>query len=108
MPRATTGSGRMRRRPCDPERVAAPAFESPPLAVTIVAGVQTNIGDVPMEAFPFLFDFSPAQDAERAGTGAVRPDRRRRRDQHPQDSVQLEVSFTVPDERRAAARRSAS
>jgi hypothetical protein len=85
-------------RDCDAVQVAAPAFESPPLAVTIIAGVQTNIGDVPMEAFPFLFDFSPAQDASAPApvqfdltvVDAVTNVR--------QDSVALEVSFSVPDE----------
>jgi hypothetical protein len=51
-------------RSCDPVQVAAPAFESAPLAVTIVAGAQTNLGRVPMDAFPFLYDFTPAQNTD--------------------------------------------
>jgi hypothetical protein len=82
---------------CDQTLVAAPAFESPPLSVTIVAGAQTNVGDVPMDAFPFLFDFSPAQGASAPApvqfaltvVDAVTNIQR--------DSVALEVSFDVPD-----------
>jgi hypothetical protein len=48
--------------PCDPVRVAAPAFESSPLAVSIVAGAQTNLGEVDIAALPFVSSFSPAQD----------------------------------------------
>src|SRR5215472_3676130 len=49
--------------PCDMMQLATPAFESPPLNVTIVGGTQTNIGSVPVDAFPFLYAFSPGQDA---------------------------------------------
>jgi hypothetical protein len=84
--------------PCDPVQLAAPAFESPPLHVTIVGGAQTNVGSVPIDALPFLYDFSPAQDSDApapvqfaltpvdAVTGIQ------------QSSVALEVSFTVPDQ----------
>lgn len=89
--------------PCDPMRVAAPAFESAAIPVTILAGVQTNLGDVPMDALPFLFDFVPAQ-----GTDAPAPVQfaltvvdaatniRR-------DSVELEVSFPAPEQPGATA-----
>lgn len=81
---------------CDPDRVASPAFESPPLSVTILAGVQTNLPEVPIVALPFLFDYSPPQDSMvvppfnflftvvDAVTG-IRP-----------ESVNLDVSFQVP------------
>ena len=83
--------------PCDPVQLAAPAFESPPLHVIIIAGAQTNLGSVPIEALPFLYDFSPGQDANApapvqfaltpvdAVTGIQ------------QSSIALEVSFMVPD-----------
>jgi hypothetical protein len=83
---------------CDPVRLAAPAFESPPLAVTIIAGVQTNIGDVPMEAFPFLFDFSPAQDASAPAPVQFDLTVVDAATNIREDSVALEVSFSVPDE----------
>jgi hypothetical protein len=50
-------------QPCDPVRVASPAFESAPLAVNILGGVQTNLPEVPLDSYPFLLDgYSPAQD----------------------------------------------
>jgi hypothetical protein len=84
--------------PCDAMRVAAPAFESPPLAVTILSGVQTNLPEVPIAALPFVLDYSPPQDAivtppfnfaftvVDAVTG-IRP-----------ESVALDVSFQVPSD----------
>ncbi len=51
--------------PCDPVQVASPAFESDPIAVTIFAGVQTNVPTVEMNSFPFLYAYTPGQD-ERA------------------------------------------
>ncbi len=81
---------------CDPVQAAAPAFESDPLAVTIVAGAQTNLETVPEVAKPFVLNSSPAQDATVAQpvqfaltvvdavTGIS------------SDSVALEVQFTVP------------
>jgi hypothetical protein len=50
--------------PCDPVRVAPAAFSSDPLPVNILAGVQTNLGQVAMKALPFLFDFKPIQDEQ--------------------------------------------
>jgi hypothetical protein len=50
--------------PCDPTRVAPPAYASDPLSVDILPGVQTNIGQVSMNALPFLFDFVPIQGEE--------------------------------------------
>jgi hypothetical protein len=82
--------------PCDPLQVATPAFESDPLAVTIVAGAQTNLSTVPEVAKPFLLDYSPGQNETAAQpvqfaltvvdavTGIS------------SDSVALEVQFTVP------------
>lgn len=88
---------------CDPVQLAAPAFESPPLAVTIIAGVQTNLGDVPMEAFPFLFDFSPAQDASAPAPVQFDLTVVDAATNIQQDSVALEVSFSVPDENAAVS-----
>jgi hypothetical protein len=50
--------------PCDPVLAASPAFESDPLVVDIIAGVQTNLGQIEMKALPFVFDFRPIQDEE--------------------------------------------
>jgi hypothetical protein len=84
--------------PCDPARLATAAFESDPLSVDIIAGVQTNLGQVEMKALPFLFDFQPVQDEETmlpvgfdftvvdAVTGVRGP------------SIGLEVTFEVADE----------
>lgn len=83
--------------PCDSTQAATPAFESPPLAVTILAGVQTTLGPVPMVAMPFVLDgFTPAQGADAPApvhfaltvvdaVTNIRP-----------DSIELEVIFTVP------------
>lgn len=49
-------------RPCDTTRVATAAFQSDPLSVNIIAGAQTNLGQVTMKALPFLIDFEPAQN----------------------------------------------
>ena len=46
---------------CDPTRVAPPAYESDPLPVTIVAGVQTDIGTVDLNAYPYALDAQPGQ-----------------------------------------------
>lgn len=48
--------------PCDPVQVAPAAFASDPMSVNILAGVQTNLGEVAMKALPFLLDFNPIQD----------------------------------------------
>jgi hypothetical protein len=83
--------------PCDPTRVAAPAFISPVISVNIIAGAQTSVGDVPMSSLPFLFDFTPAQDSDAPApvqfaltltdaTTGIAP-----------STVALEVSFTMPD-----------
>lgn len=48
-------------RACDAERVASAAYASDPMPVDILAGVQTNLGQVTMKALPFLIDFSPMQ-----------------------------------------------
>jgi hypothetical protein len=48
--------------PCDPVRIASPAFESAPLVVNIVAGAQTNLGEVDIVSLPFLAAFSPVQN----------------------------------------------
>jgi hypothetical protein len=85
-------------QPCDPQRVAAPAFESAPISVDILAGVQTNLPPVQMDALPFLFDFSPAQNASAPApvqfaltvVDAVTGIRA--------DSVALEVSFSAPED----------
>lgn len=85
-------------QPCDQVQVAAPAFESPPLHVTIIAGVQSNIGEVPMEAFPFLFNFIPAQEASAPAPVKFDLTVVDAATNIRQDSVQLEVSFNMPDE----------
>ena len=53
-------------RPCDLLLVAPPAFVSDPLSVDILAGVQTNLGQVEMKARPFVFEFEPRQGDDAA------------------------------------------
>jgi hypothetical protein len=84
--------------PCDAVQLAAPAFESDPIFVTIIAGVQTNVPTVEMVSFPFPYAFTPGQDDNAPApvqfaltvVDAVTNIRA--------DSVGLEVSFTVPVE----------
>jgi hypothetical protein len=85
-------------RDCDPMQLASPAFESPPLSVVIIGGAQTNIGQVPMEAFPFLFSFSPGQGASAPAPVQFAMTVVDAATNVRAESVQLDVSFTVPDE----------
>lgn len=79
--------------PCDPTQVAVPSFESSPLPVSIVAGARVDLGEVDINALPFVLpDFTPAQGAAVSGVGfqytvvdAVTGIRA--------DSVTLDVSF---------------
>lgn len=48
-------------RPCDPLD-QAPAYGSEPKAITIFGGVRVNLGDVQVNALPFLLDLDPEQD----------------------------------------------
>jgi len=93
--------------PCDPTRVASAAFESAPLPVNIIAGVQINLGEIDVSALPFvLADFAPAQEQAvpppvrfdftiaDAVTGVAA------------DSVALDVTVNVPDEERPSQFRS--
>jgi hypothetical protein len=82
--------------PCDPVQVEAPAFESDPLPVTILAGVQTNLGQVPMVAKPFLYDFTPAQDAEAPPPVQFALTVADAATNIQADSVGLEVMFMMP------------
>lgn len=50
--------------PCDPVLVAPPAFSSDPIAVDILGGVQTDLGQVEMKSRPFVFEFVPGQGDE--------------------------------------------
>lgn len=83
-------------QPCDPTRVASPAFESDPIFVTIIAGSQTNVGTVDMKSFPFVYAYSPGQDESAPApvqfaltvVDAITGIRA--------DSVTLDVSFTLP------------
>ena len=49
-------------RPCD-TLDQAPAYGSEPKAVTIFGGVRVNLGDIQVNALPFLVDLIPPQDA---------------------------------------------
>jgi parallel beta-helix repeat protein len=49
-------------QPCDPNRVAAPSFQSDPQRVNIVSGVQNDAGDIPVFAVPFVFNLVPDVD----------------------------------------------
>lgn len=49
-------------RPCDPDRVASPSYESDPLVVNVVGGGQTNVGDLAINAYPFIVEFQPEND----------------------------------------------
>ncbi|MGE0517499.1 MAG: hypothetical protein AB7P78_00670 [Candidatus Binatia bacterium] len=49
-------------RPCDPLRSAVPVYESAPLPVNIIPGAQVNLGDVDVDALPFVYSFAPAED----------------------------------------------
>lgn len=93
--------------PCDATRNASPAFESAPLAVNILAGVQINLGEIDVQALPFVLDdFLPAQQSAveppvqfdftiaDAVTGVAA------------DSVALDVTVMVPDEERPSVFRS--
>jgi hypothetical protein len=64
--------------------------------VTILAGVQTNLGDVPMDALPFLFDFTPAQDTDAPAPVQFALTVVDAATNIRSDSVELEVSFTAP------------
>ncbi|MGH7788652.1 MAG: hypothetical protein ACRERC_17405 [Candidatus Binatia bacterium] len=83
---------------CDPVQVAAPAFESDPLPVNIIPGVQTNVGEVPMKSLPFLYEFSPPQggDATQFVDFAFTVVDAVSNINH--DSVALEVTFDVESE----------
>ena len=45
---------------CDTSRLATPSFESDAQRVTILQGTETNAGDIPVFALPFVLDTSPA------------------------------------------------
>jgi hypothetical protein len=82
---------------CDPTLVASPSFESEPQVVNIIAGGQTNVEDLVINAVPFVVDFSPGNGETAANpvqfdftvadavTG-VEP-----------DSVVLEITVQIPD-----------
>ena len=57
---------------CDPTRPATPSFESDPRTVTIVGGTQTNAGDIPVFAVPFLIDLTPQAADSVANPVAIR------------------------------------
>ena len=46
-------------QPCDPDRIAAPSFQSDPQHVNIVSGTETDAGDIPVFALPFLLNLGP-------------------------------------------------
>ena len=58
--------------PCDPSRLASPAYESAPKAVTILPGTRVNLGDVDIFALPFLLDYVPPQDSQAQSPLALR------------------------------------
>ena len=57
---------------CDATRRATPSFESDPRQVTIVGGAQTNAGDIPVFAVPFLLDLTPQSGDSVANPVAIR------------------------------------
>jgi hypothetical protein len=84
--------------PCDLIQAASAAFESAPLEVEILAGMQTDIGVVPLESLPFVFEKSPEQGTSNQppidfvftvvdAVNGVRP-----------DSVMLEMVFEIADD----------
>lgn len=82
---------------CDPLQVASPSFESDPLTVNIIAGGQTNVDDLVIHALPFVFDFTPVNEAvveTPVDFGFTVADAVT--DIEP-DSVVLEITVQVPD-----------
>jgi hypothetical protein len=84
-------------RPCDPQQVASPSFESAPTQVVIVPGGQTNVTDLVINALPFVADFAPpnAETVENPvqftftvadAVTSVEP-----------ESVALEITVQIPD-----------
>ena len=86
--------------PCDGTQTASPSFESVPLDVNIIAGAQINLGTIDVSSLPFVLqDFTPAEGGAEAPpvqfdftvadavTGVAA------------DSVALDVTVTVPDEK---------
>ena len=53
---------------CDPTQAATPSFEADPFRVTIIEGSETDAGDIPVFAVPFLLQASPGM-----GGAAVSP-----------------------------------
>jgi parallel beta-helix repeat protein len=56
---------------CDPSRVAAPSFQSDAHRVNVVSGIQTEAGDIPVFAIPFILDLSPDVGATATNPVAV-------------------------------------
>jgi parallel beta-helix repeat protein len=57
-PSAPPGAG----QPCAPNQVALPSFQSDPQRVSILSGTQTDAGDIPVFAVPFVLNLAPDAD----------------------------------------------